>query len=90
MRDLTGDKRFLQQKELEGRLQRAHPERWLPLYSQVTFSHTPYQDALARGRMQQEAMESVMTDAAKWNHFTDDKWMEAALSALDNLQAAQT
>tara|TARA_B100000989_G_scaffold86455_2_gene62164 strand:+ start:4568 stop:5923 length:1356 start_codon:yes stop_codon:yes gene_type:complete len=90
MRDLTGDKRFLQQKELEGRLQRAHPERWLPLYSQVTFSHTPYQDALARGRMQQKAMESVMANPAKWNHFTDDKWMEAALSALDTLQAART
>ena len=90
MRDLTGDPRFLQQKKLEARLQKKHPERWLPLYSQVTFSHTPYHEALAKGRQQQRAMESVMADAEKWNHFEDDRWMEAALSALDQLQSATT
>ena len=89
MRDLTGDPKFLQQKKLEARLQQKHPDRWLPLYSQVTFSHTPYHEALARGRQQQRAMETVMAEAEKWNHFEDDRWMDAALQSLNELQTAQ-
>jgi kynurenine 3-monooxygenase len=87
MRDLTGDPRFLQQKKLEGRLQRKHPDRWLPLYSQVTFSHTPYHEALAQGKRQQQAMETVMNDPEKWNHFEGDEWMDAALAAVKNLES---
>ena len=88
MRDLTGDPAFLQQKKLEARLQQRHPDRWLPLYSQVTFSHTPYHEALARGRQQQKAMETVMGAPEQWNHFEDDRWMDAALKELESLQAA--
>lgn len=86
MRDLTGDPRFLQQKKLEARLQQKHPSRWLPLYSQVTFSHTPYHEAQARGRAQQQAMDTVMDAPEKWNHFKDDRWMEAVLEALESHQ----
>ncbi len=88
MRDLTGDPQFLQQKKLEARLQRKHPDRWLPLYSQVTFSHTPYHEALARGRQQQRAMETVMRAPEQWNHFEDDTWMDAVLEELESLQEA--
>lgn len=89
MRDLTGDAQFLQQKKLEARLQRKHPDRWLPLYSQVTFSHTPYHEALARGRQQQRAMETVMSAPEQWNHFEDDAWMDAVLEELESLQEAE-
>ena len=82
MRDLTGDATFLKQKQLEGRLQRKHPDRWLPLYSQVTFSHIPYHEALERGKRQQRAMEKIMAEAHRWNDFEDDAWMAAALDAL--------
>jgi kynurenine 3-monooxygenase len=87
MRDLTGDPAFLQQKKLEARLQQKHPDRWLPLYSQVTFSHTPYHEALARGRQQQKAMEAVMAAPEKWNDFHDDRWMDAVLKELETLDA---
>ena len=87
MRDLTGDPVFLQQKKLEARLQQKHPDRWLPLYSQVTFSHTPYHEALARGRQQQKAMETVMAAPEKWNDFQDDRWMDAVLKELETLDA---
>jgi kynurenine 3-monooxygenase len=87
MRDLTGDPVFLQQKKLEARLQQKHPDRWLPLYSQVTFSHTPYHEALARGRQQQKAMEAVMSAPEKWNEFHDDRWMDAVLKELETLDA---
>ena len=88
MRDLTGDAQFLRQKQLEGRLQRKHPDKWLPLYSQVTFSHTPYHEALDRGRRQQRVMEQVMADPQRWNHFEDDAWMTAALEALAQTEHA--
>ena len=88
MRDLTGDPGFLQQKKLEARLQQKHPDRWLPLYSQVTFSHTPYHEALARGRQQQKAMETIMEAPEQWNHFEDDLWMDAVLREVESLHAA--
>ena len=82
MRDLTGDPTFLRQKSLERRLQVAHPDRWLPLYSQVTFSHTPYHDALAEGQRQQRVMEQVLQESEQWNDFQDDAWMDRALELL--------
>ena len=82
MRDLTGDPTFLRQKSLERRLQVAHPDRWLPLYSQVTFSHTPYHEALAEGQRQQRVMEQVLQESEQWNDFQDDAWMDRALELL--------
>ena len=90
MRDLTGDASFLQQKQLESRLQQKHPDRWLPLYFQVTFSHTPYHEALAKGKHQQRIMERIMADPQAWNNFSDDSWMEAALGALTQHDTAAT
>ncbi|MBC7448888.1 MAG: FAD-dependent monooxygenase [Hymenobacteraceae bacterium] len=61
MRDRVADPRFLLQKKIEGRLTQDHPDWWLPLYSQVTFSpDTPYHQALANGRRQGAVMARVM------------------------------
>jgi kynurenine 3-monooxygenase len=60
MRDRTGDPRFLLQKRIERRLTDRHPSIWKPLYSMVTFSHLPYSDALAFGRIQDGIMSEVM------------------------------
>ncbi|NQX93302.1 MAG: FAD-dependent monooxygenase, partial [Flavobacteriales bacterium] len=38
MRDKTADPEFLLQKKIERRFSDAHPDKWTPLYSQVTFS----------------------------------------------------
>ena len=89
MRDLTGDPKFLLQKKLEARLQKSHPDAWLPLYSLVTFSHTPYHEALQRGRLQQQAMETVLDAPEAWGHFKDDRWMATVLEALDTLTQAK-
>jgi kynurenine 3-monooxygenase len=45
MRDKVGDPKFLLRKKITAHLQELHPD-WLPVYSQVTFSHTPYSHAL--------------------------------------------
>jgi len=60
MRDKTADPDFLLQKKIEARFASKHPEKWIPLYSQVTFSHIPYQDALSNGDRQQVIMDMVM------------------------------
>ncbi|MGD1844775.1 MAG: FAD-dependent oxidoreductase [Salibacteraceae bacterium] len=60
MRDLVGDEGFLLQKKIEKRIYDRHPEKWVPLYSMVTFSHRRYSEALALGKKQDKIMASVM------------------------------
>ena len=60
MRDLTGDPNFLLRKKIEAKFSNLYPNKWLPLYSQVTFSHTRYSDALANGKKQDQIMEKIM------------------------------
>jgi kynurenine 3-monooxygenase len=70
MRDKTADKSFLLQKKIEARFSEKHPEKWIPLYSQVTFSHIPYHEALANGDRQQKIMDQIMADPdieSKWD-----------------------
>lgn len=70
MRDKTADKEFLLQKKIEARFSQRHPEKWIPLYSQVTFSHIPYHEALENGDKQQRIMDQVMKDPdieVKWD-----------------------
>lgn len=70
MRDKTGDPQFLLRKKIEAKLATTYPGRWLPLYSQVTFSHTPYEEALAAGKRQDRIMESILAQpdiATRWD-----------------------
>ena len=60
MRDRVADPRFLLQKKIEGRIAAQYPGRWTPLYSQVTFSHTPYAEAWAAGQRQDAVMARLM------------------------------
>ena len=60
MRDLTGNKEWLLRKKIEGKFSDLHPEKWLPLYSQVTFSHIRYNKVIQNGREQDAIMEQVM------------------------------
>jgi kynurenine 3-monooxygenase len=60
MRDKVGQASFLLQKKIEARIHQLHPSKWLPLYSQVTFSKIPYSVALVNGMRQEEIMRQVM------------------------------
>ncbi|MBC6612953.1 FAD-dependent monooxygenase [Hymenobacter sp. BT507] len=60
MRDRVADPRFLLQKKIESKISAQYPDQWLPLYSQVTFSHTPYAEALANGTRQERIMQRLM------------------------------
>ncbi|MCA8832411.1 FAD-dependent oxidoreductase [Hymenobacter pini] len=60
MRDRVADPRFLLQKKIESKLSAQYPDKWLPLYSQVTFSSLPYAEAWANGQAQEEIMQRLM------------------------------
>ena len=60
MRDYVGDPKFLLQKKIEAKINAAHPDKWMPLYSQVTFSHIRYSEALKVGMRQEAIMKEVM------------------------------
>ncbi len=60
MSSKTADDRFLLQKKIEKRFSEKYPDKWLPLYSRVTFSHRPYTEALALGDRQKAIMDEVM------------------------------
>ena len=60
MRDLAGDENFLLRKKIERKFSDLHPNKWMPLYSQVTFSHIRYSEALAAGERQRKIMDKIM------------------------------
>ena len=60
MRDLTADPQFLLRKKIEAHLHQRYPDRWIPLYSMVTFTHIPYEEALRIGKVQDKIMAEVM------------------------------
>lgn len=60
MRDLVADESFLLRKKIEKKIHEKYPDDWMPLYSQVTFSHIPYEEALAMGEEQKKIMDEVM------------------------------
>ncbi len=61
MRDKTADAKFLLQKKIEAKFSAKHPDKWVPLYSMVTYSpHIRYSEALTRGAKQEAIMQKVM------------------------------
>ena len=49
-------------KRIFNNLIQNYPDKWIPAYSQVTFSpHIRYSDALARGNRQEIIMQEVMS-----------------------------
>ena len=60
MRDYVADERFLLRKKIEAKYTKLYPNKWLPLYSQVTFSNIPYHVAYNQGKIQDSIMEEVM------------------------------
>lgn len=60
MRDYVADPEFLLRKKIEAKFSDLHPDRWLPLYSQVTFSNIRYSEAYKQGKVQSDIMDEVM------------------------------
>lgn len=83
MRDKIADPEFLLQKKIEAKLHEKFPDKWIPAYSQVTFSpHIRYSEALQRGQKQEAIMQEVMEIQdidQKWNSGEVEKIIMAKL-----------
>jgi kynurenine 3-monooxygenase len=61
MRDLVADADFLLRKKIEAKLHELYPDRWIPLYSMVTFhDNMRYSEAHQIGKQQKKIMDEVM------------------------------
>ncbi|UII28710.1 FAD-dependent monooxygenase [Fulvivirga maritima] len=61
MRDQVADESFLLRKKIEAKLHELYPEKWIPLYSMVTFNENiRYSQAADFGKLQSEIMDKVM------------------------------
>jgi kynurenine 3-monooxygenase len=62
MRDLVADADFLLRKKIEARLYTLYPDKWIPLYSMVTFhDDIRYSEAYTISRSQIKIMNEVMS-----------------------------
>ena len=59
MRDLVNDARFNLQKAIERQIHGWYPD-YVPLYSMVSFTHTPYAKAVEYGKAQDRLMEGIL------------------------------
>lgn len=82
MRDLTADPDFLLRKKIEAKFTRLHPDKWLPLYSQVTFSNIRYSDAIKNDSRQQAIMDAVMAMPGIHENWDEHQVMDKMLAAL--------
>jgi len=62
MRDFVADPEFLLQKKFEKRISELYPDKYIPLYSQVTFTHIPYAEAYKKGKEQDAYIKGIMKD----------------------------
>ena len=61
MRDYVADPEFLLQKKFELRISKLYPEKYLPLYSQVSFSNIRYSEAFSKGMEQDAFIKDLMS-----------------------------
>ena len=78
MRDKVADPKFLLQKKIEAAFSKKHPDKWIPLYSQVTFSpQIRYTDALVNGQKQEAIMQQIMALPD-----IENKWQEELIEKM--------
>lgn len=81
MSSSTADPNFILQKKIEKQFSLKYPDKWIPVYSRVTFSEESYVEALAYGDAQEEIMGQIMKmpDIAKiW----DSELVESKILSL--------
>ncbi|MDH5476657.1 MAG: FAD-dependent monooxygenase [Cyclobacteriaceae bacterium] len=83
MRDSVSDENFLIRKKIEAKLHEQYPEKWIPLYSMVTFhENMRYSEAIEKGEKQKTIMDKVMAQQGileNWNSID----LEVIVNQLD-------
>lgn len=82
MREKTADPKFLLQKKIEARLHEKYPDKWIPAYTQVTFSpQIRYSDAFRNAMRQEEIMRHIMLQPGIEDNW-DSKEVESAILSM--------
>ncbi len=83
MREKTADPTFLLQKKIEARLHEKHPDKWIPAYTQVTFSpHIRYSEAFMRGLKQEAIMQEVMRIEGIYDKWDKDELLNSIIDKI--------
>lgn len=84
MRDYVADPDFLLRKRIEAKFSELYPNKWLPLYSQVTFSNIPYSLAYKQGQVQNSIMDEVMGFPKIYDYWDSDEVMNFILTRSES------
>jgi len=85
MRDKVADPKFLLQKKIEAAFSKKYPDKWIPLYSQVTFSpQIRYSEALVNGERQEAIMQQIMAIPDIENKWQDEEIEKIILDLISN------
>jgi kynurenine 3-monooxygenase len=85
MREKTADPKFLLQKKIEARLHEKYPDKWIPAYSQVTFSpYIRYSEALQRGQRQEAIMQEIMKMPGIGDKWDSNEVLQLILGKMGN------
>ncbi|GAB4092322.1 FAD-dependent oxidoreductase [Flaviaesturariibacter terrae] len=84
MRSRTADPKFLLQKKIEAWVHGQHPDKWIPAYSQVTFSpQIRYSEALRNSQRQEAIMQQIMREPGIEDNWKSDAVKERILKGLE-------
>lgn len=84
MRDKVANPKFLLQKKLEAKLHERYPSKWIPAYSQVTFSpHIRYSEALRNSQRQERIMQNIMQTPGIEDHWQDEELIQTIIQQVD-------
>nr|WP_299388486.1 NAD(P)/FAD-dependent oxidoreductase [Allomuricauda sp.] len=87
MSSKTANSKFLLQKKIEKHFAAKYPDKWIPVYSRVTFSDRPYAEALAIGDEQELIMKEVMKFPDIENKWDTEELEQLILGLLENKKA---
>tara|TARA_B100000925_G_C21576891_1_gene290335 strand:- start:9 stop:455 length:447 start_codon:yes stop_codon:yes gene_type:complete len=79
MRDKTADPDFLLQKKIEQKFSQKYPDKWVPLYSMVSFTNIPYSEAWEIGMRQEKLMSKIMNIPNIYEKWDSDEIMSKML-----------
>ena len=79
MRDKTADPDFLLQKKIEQKFSQKFPDKWVPLYSMVSFTNIPYSEAWEIGMRQEKLMSKIMNIPNIYEKWDSDEIMSKML-----------
>jgi kynurenine 3-monooxygenase len=83
MRARTADPKFLLQKKIEAWVHAQHPDKWIPAYSQVTFSpQIRYSEALRNSQRQEAIMQEIMQQPGIEENWQTEEVKEKILAGL--------